>query len=375
MPSEPPPGNLIAGLHRGEPESQALLKSWCRQPIGRLVDWLRARHHLGSERELLIKRTLHWAAMYLRSREPADFAGMGRDRFIVSLLARAFKLLTLPGLEDGGSWPRLVGLVRTIPRRRGRASRTDGRRRHAGRDHADPITSAPYDIRSHSRSLDPVGGDRSDMAVEGDDSLWAIADVTGHGLPAYLVADGLPHLWGMRSIAALRAQGRPPGDLLDALGEVLEPVLPEAVFVEATLARFTPAGRAEVAGAGFCRLALRRSVEDVIELHRLTGLYLGLGSGRRDHLDWALAAGDQVTMASDSLFEQTDNDPHRSPLEASLARRAAAHLAAGRALHDAISVVLEEALRASPQRADITVLTIRHRQAAPAEREAAHVPM
>src|SRR6516162_536042 len=108
MPIESTPSDLIAGLHRGEPGSQALLKSWCREPIARLVDQLRARHHLGHERELLIERTLHWTAMYLRSREPAEFAGMGRDRFIVSLLARAFRLLTPPGPVGGGFRRRLV---------------------------------------------------------------------------------------------------------------------------------------------------------------------------------------------------------------------------------------------------------------------------
>jgi sigma-B regulation protein RsbU (phosphoserine phosphatase) len=277
---------------------------------------------------------------------------MGRDRFVVSLLAKAFRLLTPPSPEDGGPWPR--------PK--------------ADRDHAHPIASSPYEIRSHSRPLDSVGGDWSDLAVEGDASLWAIAaDVTGHGYPAYLVADGLPHLWGMRSIAALRARGCPPHELLDALSDVLGPVLPDAVFVEATLARFTPAGRAAFSGAGFCRMALRRSGDDTIELHQLGGLYLGLGSGRRDHLDWAIGGGDEVLMASDGLFEQPDGDPPRGPLEASLARRATAHLSAGRALHDAILAVLEDALGGCPQRDDITVLTIRYRQAVPGGQGAAHV--
>jgi serine phosphatase RsbU (regulator of sigma subunit) len=177
----------------------------------------------------------------------------------------------------------------------------------------------------------------------------------------------------MRSIAALRAQGCPPQDLLDALSELLEPVLPESVFVEATVARLTPAGRAAFSGAGFCRVALRRSGDETIELHHLGGLYLGLGSGPRDHVDWAIDGGDEVMIASDGLFEQPDGDPPRCPLEASLARRAVGHLTMGRALHDAILAVLEEALQGCPQRDDITVLTIRHRERGPAGQEAAHV--
>jgi hypothetical protein len=370
------PSDLITGLHRGEPESQALLKSWCREPIARLVDRLRARHHLGHGREILIERALHWTAMYLRSREPSEFAGMGRDRFVLSLLARAFKLLTPPGPKDGGLRPRFVALARAISTRQGWASRTVARCHSGGRDHAQHFDSSPYDIRSHSRPLESVGGDWSGIGVEGDDSLWVIAaDVTGHGYPAYLVADGLPHLWGMRSIAALRAGGCSPQDLLDALSDVLESVLPEDVFVEATLARFTPVGRAALAGAGFCRVALRRAGDDAIELHHLGGLYLGLGSGRRDHVDWAIRGGDEMMMASDGLFEQPVGDPPGGSLEASLARRAAAHLSAGRTLHDAILTVLEEALRGCPQRDDITVLTIRYRQEVPAGLGSEHVPL
>jgi serine phosphatase RsbU (regulator of sigma subunit) len=290
---------------------------------------------------------------------------MARDGFVVSLLTRAFKLLTPPDPEDAGLRPRPVTPAGTL-----------ARRPHAGRDHAHPIAPAPYHILSHSRPLDSVGGDWSDIVVECDDSLWAIAaDVTGHGYPAYLVAGGLPHLWEMPSIAALRARGCPPHELLDALSEVLEPVLPEAVFVEATLARFTAAGRAAFSGAGFCRVALRRSGDDTIGLHHLGGLYLGLGSGRRDHLDWAIHVGDEVMMASDGLYEQPDGDSPPCQLEASLARRATAHLAAGRALHDAILAVLDEALRGCAQRDDITVLTIRYRQGPPAGREAEHVPV
>jgi hypothetical protein len=353
MPTEPTPSDLIAGLHRGETESQALLKNWCREPIARLVDRLRARQHLGDERALLIERTLHWTAMYLRSREPAEFAGMGRNGFVVSVLARAFKLLTPPG-------PEWQAVTRCLP----------------GSRDPDPITSAPYEIRSHSRPLEWVGGDWSDLAIEGDAGLWAIAaDVTGHGYPAYLVAVGLPHLWGMRSIADLRARGCAPDELLDALSDALAPVLPAEVLVEATLARFTPAGRAVLSGAGFCRLALRRSGEETIDLHHLGGLYLGLGPGRRDRLDWAIGGGDEVMMASDGLFEQPDSDSPRCQLEATLARRATAHLSAGRTLHDAILAVLEEALRGCPQRDDITVLTIRYQHEPPAARGTAYAPV
>jgi hypothetical protein len=38
MPSEPIVSDLVAGLHRAEPGSLALLRCWCREPIAGLVD-------------------------------------------------------------------------------------------------------------------------------------------------------------------------------------------------------------------------------------------------------------------------------------------------------------------------------------------------
>jgi hypothetical protein len=111
----------------------------------------------------LIERTLRWAAMYLRSREPSDFAGMGRHRFVADLLARAHRLLTPPGPEDEGLWPRLVALAGTIPGRWGRAPRTVGECLHEGRDCAHHLGPSSYEIRSPSRLPRRSGEDRLDL--------------------------------------------------------------------------------------------------------------------------------------------------------------------------------------------------------------------
>jgi hypothetical protein len=87
--------------------------------------------------------------------------------------------------------------------------------------------------------------------------------------------------------------------------------LPEAVVVEANLGRFTPNGRAVFSGAGFCRMALRRSGGDTTELHYLGRLYLGLRSRRRDHLEWSNGVREEVMMAPAGLFEQPVGDPPR----------------------------------------------------------------
>ena len=54
MPTEPTARDPIAGLHRGEPESHALMNRWCGESLALLADRLRARHHLGRERQLLV---------------------------------------------------------------------------------------------------------------------------------------------------------------------------------------------------------------------------------------------------------------------------------------------------------------------------------
>jgi serine phosphatase RsbU (regulator of sigma subunit) len=301
-----------------------------------LVDRLIARHQIGHGREVLIDRTLSWIAMFLRSRNPSDFAGMSRDVFVVYLLAKAFKLLTADRKGEPPGPP------------------TDKRGEHQ-------LDSTLYQVWSHSLPHGTVGGDWLGVGVEGNDSLWVIAaDVTGHGYLASILARGLPHLWGMQSIAELRSRACLPHELLDALNDVLEPVLPDAIFVEATLARFTPAGRVVLAGAGFCRVVLRRAVVGRLDLHHIGGPYLGLGSGTRDQLDWAICVGDEMTMASDGLFEQPDGDSAESRLEVSLVQRTAGHLEAGRTLHDAILAVLGEVLGGCHQHDDITVVTIRH---------------
>jgi hypothetical protein len=60
MPTEPTARDPIAGLHRGEPESHAFMKRWCGESIDLLVDRLRARHHLGRERQ-------HWIEVLARA--------------------------------------------------------------------------------------------------------------------------------------------------------------------------------------------------------------------------------------------------------------------------------------------------------------------
>src|SRR5262249_36301910 len=158
----------------------------------------------------------------------------------------------------------------------------------------EPVAEA-YELWAYTTPLDRVGGDWWDFDAEPGSVLWVIVgDVTGHGYPAYLLAAGLPHLWHSRPIAELRAGACEPRELLGALGRELEAVLPDDLFVEAALGRFSPSGEAVLAAAGGVCPVLRRSGLPRAEVLTLRGCFLGLEWGDRDQCAWSLEAGDEL---------------------------------------------------------------------------------
>jgi serine phosphatase RsbU (regulator of sigma subunit) len=294
------------------------------------------------DRALLLDRTLHWAEMYLRSRDAGEFAEMTRDKFLAQLLAAAYKMLT----------PVSSGKPSVL--------------RQAGANPTRDFNSSIFIVKTHALPLEHVGGDWVGLKLEDDGSLWIMmADVTGHGSPAHIIANGLPYLWETRSIAQCRAAGYAPSEVLAAIGAALESVLPETVFVEATLVRFSPAGRAWASGAGNCRLILRKSRLDRFDLHHLGGSWLGLGLKRHDQGDWELAGGDEFLLASDGLYEQRDGEGCH--LERTLDARAGVHLTSGRSLHDAVIATLDEVLAGARQNDDILVVTVRFQEPLPSD--------
>jgi hypothetical protein len=330
---------MVGLLRQGEPAGRALLEELCGPPLGRLVDRLVPRDQPARDRDraLLVHRTLRWMEMYLRSRDAGEFTHMGRETFLAQLLAAAYKVLAPVG--SGGQSQRPPHAPR-------------------GAQANEAFHSLRFRVRTYRLPLDAVGGDWAGVRVEGDGSLWIlVADVTGHGSPAHIIANGLPYLWETRAIAQCRSAGRAPGEVLAALGAALQAVLPEGVFVEATLVRFTPAGRAWVSGAGNCRLIVRQSGRPRFDLHRVGGSWLGLGLARHDERAWKLARGDEFLLASDGLYEQRDSQGR--PLELTLDARAAVHLAPGRSVHDAVLATLNETLAVARQNDDILVVTVR----------------
>jgi hypothetical protein len=233
--------------------------------------------------EALVGRTLRWVEMYLRSRGSSAFLGTSRSAFVAELCSAAYRVL-FPSGPDGIASPKSGG-----PRP----------------DEERLPKSCPYVLRSLSRPIEKVGGDwwSADAAMER--TLWIIvADVTGHGYLAHVVAAGLPHLWTTPRIKAMRGERFTPCELLNALGQELADCLPDGVFVEAALGRLSADGGISVAGAGNCCVVIRRSGRSQIDLHDFGGFYLGMEPGDRDQREWSLDLGDELMLASDGLHEQ-----------------------------------------------------------------------
>jgi serine phosphatase RsbU (regulator of sigma subunit) len=363
----PAPVDLVEALHRGDPEARASLERLLRERVQLLIFNISKKNRVKYDNNLLIERSIRWLEMYLRSFDPSDFAGTSENVLCNQLFVALLKVFNTPSLKGESIRERVLNFFRPLAVN----SRTATRPLHSTEQQ-----SGPYKVWTYSSPLDQVGGDWSDMDARDEGNVWVfVADITGHGYPAFILANGLPFLWKTQRIVERRSQGCTPCELLDELSHVLEPILPDGVFVEATAARFGPTGQAAFSGAGVCRVVLRRSGDGLFEIHHLGGLYLGFEPSTRDQLDWVMRTGDEVMLGSDGLFEQQDSNHGQSRLEASLVRRSAGHLIAGRSLHATILSALQEALGECPQCDDITVVTVQFNGDAPAAQGDGHAEL
>jgi Stage II sporulation protein E (SpoIIE) len=328
------PFHLVTAIHSGDDQALQVLEHWCGQPIAALTARVADRvGHAGGHPTLLTSRALRWLVMYLRNRDPASYKTLRRETFVKSLVLATYRWLDLP-------WTDRPATPRSCP--------------------SEPAPDA-YKLRSYMHPLEALGGDCWCQDGGRGNPLWVIvADVTGHGYAAYLLAAGLPHLWRSRPIVELRARAKEPGEVLNALGAELESVLPDETFVEAVLGRFGLTGEALLAAAGSSLPVLRRSRIDRTEFHSLGGPLLGLEIGSRDQRSWTLDPGDELLLATDGLFDQPCGDERR--LKVRLPDCLGTHLSEGRDLHEAMIEVLGEALCAASQHNDITMVTLRRRE-------------
>jgi hypothetical protein len=271
---------LVAALHHRREGAREQLRDWVSEALGDLLARVIARHGLSYPRDALTAQALCATEAYLRTRRADDFAGMSIRAFRGTLMVSAAKLAWAPfGLHgrEGRSAP-------TLP------------------------PSSAYEGQALYLPLEKVGsyyfgGDWLGGAVAEDGSLWVfLADVTGHGYFAYLLASRLPDLW---RASWDEARGAGPAKLLAVLHYLLEDCLPEGVYVEASLAHLGPDGQATVLPAGACRILVRRRGLTDIAYHALSGSWLGLcRPSAADQRSWSLGVGDELLLATDGLFDQ-----------------------------------------------------------------------
>ncbi len=338
-PRYPTPRELVEALQARAAGARAQFGQLLREPLGQLMDRFLARHNFDEDRALLTLHALHAAETYVRATPGAPFDRMTWAAFRGAVLLHVAKVAFQPYAGQ------------PVP--------ADG---YAG---PPPLPEAPqYSSRTFFRPYERVGnhwfgGDWFGGLLAPDGALWVlIADVTGHGYYAYLLAAALPEVWEhcWHSLPSPETQ---PAQVLAAMHHLLVDCLPDGVFVECTLARLAPDGTALVAPAGGSRLLLLRRGARRPELLKLRGTWLGLSPPTvQDQHHWSLAQGDELLLASDGVFDQLADGGGAEAL--ALPRGALT-------LFDALREQLRAALADGPQKDDITMVLLRRRGRAEGE--------
>jgi sigma-B regulation protein RsbU (phosphoserine phosphatase) len=211
------------------------------------------------------------------------------------------------------------------------------------------------------------GGDWYAGHTPDDGSLWVIvADVTGHGYFAYLVASVLPGVW-QRCWSEQPEHACEPAELLAAMHDLLSDCLPEGIFLECTLVRLDEAGRATVSPAGGSRLLLGRQ-RRAVDLVKLRGAWLGLRAPTAaEQHTLELGHGDELILATDGVFDQLDDDGGIPAVLDELP-------GVSRTLFEALRDRLQRCLECAPQKDDITLVLLRRREPADVGRAVLPLP-
>jgi serine phosphatase RsbU (regulator of sigma subunit) len=337
------PHELVEGLHAGQPPARRQLHRLLEEPVARLMRELIDRHRLDADAELLVLHALHLAETTLRARPPKALATLSWPAFRAALLLQLARLAARPyGAE----------------RANGTAAPPD--LPDCPAYHSETFFRPSTRVGRHLFGGDWFAGERV-----ADGTLWVfLADVTGHGYYAYLLATALPAVW-QRCWAAHPQTPPEPAELLAVMHDLVADCLPDGIYLEATLIRLGPDGQAVVVPAGGTRLLLHpaRRRPDVV---RLRGAWLGLRAPTREEQHTlSLGHGDEVVLATDGVFDQLDD--HGGP--ESVARGVPSHRGA---LFRALSDALERSVAAGGQKDDITMVLLRRRD--PAEEREAVLP-
>jgi len=215
---------------------------------------------------------------------------------------------------------------------------------------------AGYDIYGRSRPAEVVGGDIFDYLEVSDDLLGiAIADSTGHGLPAALLARDV--VTGLRVIMN---ENLKVVRVMERLNRVIHRAALSNSFISLFYAEFERNGTVFYSNAGHNPplLVRRRSFEELSE----GGLILGPNpAARYDRGFVRLEAGEMLVMYTDGLVEaeNASGAPYETTRLRRVARRLCAAKASARETVDAIFEAVDAHARGVPQADDITVVVAR----------------
>jgi serine phosphatase RsbU (regulator of sigma subunit) len=332
----PTPADLVEALQQRRPGAREQLWQTVREPLARLLEQLSSQKGLQLNSERLVLHALHLAETGLRTRPAREFRRQTWAAFRAGVLLQVAKLALQP---YGDNTPARMGPAPLPPSQR-------------------------YHVQTVFLPYDQIGG----LCFGGDwyagrqtqtGALWVlVADVTGHGYYAYLLASSLPAVWQM--LWRERVEGpEQPADLLADLHRLLADCLPDGIYVEGTLIRLDPQGQATVVPAGGTRFLLRRGGALRPELVLLPGAWLGLSPPRlEDQHCLELAGGDEILVGTDGLFDQLAVLKEADWLDLLEAR------SPGQPLFERVQDLLRQALQQAPQRDDITALLLRRRPGA-----------
>lgn len=334
----PTPRELVEGLQQRGEGAREQLQQMLRAPLERLMEELRTRHRLRHSGETLTRHALHATETYLRTRPVAAFASLTWAAFRAGALLHVARLTSQPYGQRAGA----VVAPGTLPR--------------------SPRYDTETFFQPHERIGDYwFGGDWFGGMESADGSLWVlVADITGHGYYAYLLASTLPDVWR----ACWESDPATPVELLGEMHDLLAECLPEGVYVECTLVRLRPEGEVVAVPAGGSRLLLRRGRQDRPTLVKMRGAWLGLSRpSSGDQQTWTLDEGDELLLATDGLFDQL-HELCRGDVVEWLVR-----FGGTGGLFERMRELLRQALEKTPLKDDITMVLLRRcriaEQAAP----------
>jgi serine phosphatase RsbU (regulator of sigma subunit) len=333
------PEALVEALHSRSNGARDQLWEWLRDPVHRLMQQLQARHKLPHRLERLTQHALHAAEAYLRTRPASDFHNMTLQAFRGMILLQLARQVVQP---FGRSGDRITMAPDPLPE-------------------TDVYSCKTLFMPSEKIGSFWFGGDWYGGRLGEDGTMHLlVADITGHGYAAYLLANALPAVWQkMWTEEGLLADPE-PSDVLGAMHDLLLDCLPEDVYVECILLRLNPDGRVTMAPAGGSRLLLRTGKDNRLTLLKLRGLWLGLDRpAREDQQRCLLDPGDELLLGTDGIFDQLLD---HVGADADLAQIVSGSLAGGGMLA-AVQQLLTLALAARPQKDDITVVAIQRRSA------------